>query len=179
MGTGGFSWDRGVGGWLERTRPSFSSDGDRGQTHDPNQGFLFKASWSGFITCRTFILGNLWSFQSLLCVLPEQPHKWNIPFCILQRAAMQMCTVCKLHYSTDKQLVGVIHKEKRFLINPNIRLKRHSTCLLCLNMIAYFWWKTKNVSKLHKIQLTSYVCTVSCNTILSTEAITGFMIIND
>lgn len=49
----------GVGGGLERIKPCFSSHRDRGQTHNPNRGFLFKASWSGFITCRTFILGNL------------------------------------------------------------------------------------------------------------------------
>lgn len=54
-GTGGSR--RGNGWqWLERTRPGLSSDRDRGQTHNPNWGFLFKASWSGFITCRTFRL---------------------------------------------------------------------------------------------------------------------------
>lgn len=54
-----------VGGAMERIKSCFSSDRDRGWTHNPNRGFLFKASWSGFITCRTFILGILSGFFSV------------------------------------------------------------------------------------------------------------------
>lgn len=68
-GRGGGGDGGGGGGWLERTRPGFSSDRDRGQTHNPNRGFLFKASWSGFITCRTFILGNLYFFVFFLSTI--------------------------------------------------------------------------------------------------------------
>lgn len=74
MGAGGFNTDSGgggVGGWLEKNPTRFQSVQTEigGQTHNPNRGILFKASWSGFITCRTLISGNLQLFIYLLSQL--------------------------------------------------------------------------------------------------------------
>lgn len=46
-------------GVLVWSRPRFSSDTHRGERTTQIWGFLFKASWSGFIARRTFILGHL------------------------------------------------------------------------------------------------------------------------
>lgn len=65
MGTGGFSWDEGAGAVVEgvgKNQTWFQFRQRSGKTHNPTRGFLFKASWSGFITCRTFILGSLLVF---------------------------------------------------------------------------------------------------------------------
>lgn len=57
IGAGGFSWDRGVGvvEMVGKNWTWFQFSQRPGANRQPKLGVLFKASWSGFITCRTSI----------------------------------------------------------------------------------------------------------------------------